>query len=517
MNKYLIALRQPSSLWIPLLWFTAVQLLFIRNVDPVEYDEAIYMNVARSIRETGVAWRPIAGGALYAEHTPLYQYLLGYLTMIVGENIFIGRFVTLLVAAFTIVLLYHFVWRITRSRLAAFCAAWLLAVAHFFALYSFFLREEIVMSFFVLASVYFLWMAQETGRERYIWFSSIVATMAVLTKELALIFWGVLGLYALITADAWQQRLKQGLVYSLPMAVGLGMWVTWIGYHSPSRFQATVQRWLDSVAGTSAEAQASANLEVSRWGLDALSWLQIVFNDLWGYGLLASLLLAGLFALLRKKWPPQIVWLAIGYLATAVALSLFINLKEPRHLIATVPMAVLATVLLIDWRWVEARLQANPRLRLLSLLLLILVTSHMWIWQLPTQGQFFLHAAWYRPKIAHRLFREAPYYSILRDAGQFVAQYVPPNRQITVVHEGPVVAYYAARPYIFLYTLPFGGVQQALDETTYLVFDQPLFFHLTAEEVQQVMIRIHQEFELLSTVVDQHRTVDIFQRHSSFP
>ena len=501
-------------IWVlPLLAFVVVQLIFARHVDPVEYDEAIYMNVARSIRQTGIAWRPtIGGGILYAEHTSLYQHIWAFLTLFFGENVFFGRLLTSIIGALTIFLLYHFVQLVTKSSFAALISAFLLSFSAFFNLYSFFIREEVWMSLLLVSSAYLFWVAEQTDQKRYLWLSSITVALAVLTKEIAIIFWGAMGLYILVFSKSWRTRIKDGLILALPTLIGLGLWVTWIKYHAPNRFAATLARWFDSIVGISA-----STVQEPRGGIEMIPWLRIVFDDVWGYGLLGTLLLALIITIWRQKRPPRIAWLTLGYVVIAISLSLFIELKEPRHLIATIPFAVLSVAFFMDWAWVQQWLHNNRKRQILAIMLFFLCISQTWIWQYPAQGEWRNKVAWYRPKVAHRLFHEAPYYSILRDVGVFINQQLPADAQITVVHEGPVVAYYSERPYVFLYNRSADGIDKILDNTMYLIFDQPTFVFLSQDEIDLVYKRIEQEFNLLSTIKDEHRTVNVYQRIETLP
>ena len=124
--------------WLPitlvLLLFLALQLPPILRVSIAQYDESIFLDIARNIQATGVPLRSLGPeGKLELDQTPLYLYLLSGLTLIMGENLFLLRLVTLAAAVGGIILVYIIGGR-ARNRPAGLVAALLLAVNPFFNL-----------------------------------------------------------------------------------------------------------------------------------------------------------------------------------------------------------------------------------------------------------------------------------------------------------------------------------------------------------------------------------------------
>ena len=92
---------------------------------------------------------------------------------------------------------------------------------------------------------------------------------------------------------------------------------------------------------------------------------------------------------------------------------------------------------------------------------------------LPT-GQAGL-ARWVDPVFFQRAVTNDRYYGALAGAGSYLSTHSPPDAVITVLHEATVVGYYADRNYNMLYTLPYAEAVAVLENTNYLVYDQPVF------------------------------------------
>jgi hypothetical protein len=87
-----------------------------------------------------------------------------------------------------------------------------------------------------------------------------------------------------------------------------------------------------------------------------------------------------------------------------------------------------------------------------------------------------------------------------------------PGEVVTVVHQAPVVAYYADRPYALLYTLSLKTVTAVLEDTTVLVWDAPTFLAMSSEEVTSVQASVTADFVVQDQVSVAPRSVTIYKR-----
>jgi 4-amino-4-deoxy-L-arabinose transferase-like glycosyltransferase len=470
-----------------------------------EYDEAVFLDVARNIRRVGLPLRSMgADGVLYFIHTPLYLYVVTASTMLLGDNPVLTRLVTMAFGAGSIVLVYLTVRR-RQTAVSGFIAAFLLAINTFIAIYAFFLTMAVPMMFFILLAVY--WLAKdETAPARRYWFGAGMAVAtAVMLKELALIFAAAAALYAFISGRTWQKRITQPLWLLLPTVAALALWSWWGFRLDPVQFQAGVERWLGFASG--------ANNAAGSRGLQSIAWLQIMGDNVFSWGVI-TLFIAAIFAYLiwfRRKLP-QIIWLLFLYLGLALGASFLISIKEPRHIIALVPVTAMIIGILVQWDVVWGWVRQKRSRTLLSAAVALLLIWQISPLKLPPTAQWRQAEQWWEPQFAQRIFHSQRYYSLLKETGEYLAENTPPDAVITVLHEGPVIAYYADRPHYFLYTMAYPDVMNRLEATQYLVVDDQLFFQLSPEEVGEVMAYVEAEFELDRLMQDQYRQTRIYHR-----
>ena len=224
--------------------------LFV-SVQIAEYDESIYLNVARSISETGIANRPLGDGILYAEHTSLYQHLIGLQHRFIGDQIFWFRLLTSLCG----VVVLWLVWSIVEQKVGphgALVASLITAVNPFFLRYAFFIREEVWLCLFILLAVRSLLKDQQTPNEpRHIYLFSLWSMLAFLTKELSLIFSAIAIIYLFLTGKNGRDRLFRAVLPTCAILIGFALWSLWIFAIDPLRFRSIYARWFDSIVGRS--------------------------------------------------------------------------------------------------------------------------------------------------------------------------------------------------------------------------------------------------------------------------
>ena len=265
-------------------------------------------------------------------------------------------------------------------------------------------------------------------------------------------------------------------------------------------------RWFGSAVG-------GQNYGGDRSGIMLADWAMTVSGDVLTWGMLLLLMVSILLAFLFQTKRPNIFYLPLVYVGSALFLSFVIDLKEPRHIILVIPMMAMLIGLIAPWEETFRWIGENWFRKGLALLL-----SGIFIWQIsplqiPSQiDSWQTFESWWQPRIARRMFFEDRYYGILKEAGEFLADRVPPGEVITIVHEGPVFSYYAEHPYQLLYTRSYESVLETIDKATYLVFDYPTFPKLTPEEIDRVERYIEDDFDEMSVLADDHRQLTVYKR-----
>jgi 4-amino-4-deoxy-L-arabinose transferase-like glycosyltransferase len=509
-----------TTLLLPLAIVLGVYLLFqlflLNNVSIAQYDESIYLDVARNIRKTGLPLRSVGlDGRYHFDHLPLYVYLLSGMTTLFGQNTFLVRLVTMLAGAAGVTITGIIGLR-AKDTAAGFVAALLLALNSFFATYAYFIREEVFFAFFVLLASYYLLRLGQTQENRYLFAAALSIGVAFLLKEIALVFLTAAALYVFfflrttVKWPDWRGRITAILVLSLPAITSLVAWLLWANAIDAAQLQVTLDRWFGT--GTP--------IIDPRIGLSARAWLETIIKFVFGWELALLLLFALLYTLLRRRKPPHIAYLFLLYLGVALGASFMMNLKETRHLMALIPSICLLIGLLLPWSsWWVWLTEDRRRLLVAAPLILLFLLSASPL-KLPTSGYWRDPAArwdptsWWDPIYGDRLLHNDNALSLAKEAGEYLATAEPRDGLITIVRQGPIVGYYAARPYLFLFPRPFEENMDILGRSDYVVVDAVEFWLQTPEETEIVMQYISDNFIVDQVLQDGSGQVTIYQRNN---
>jgi len=493
--------------------FLLIEAVLIWHVRFTDYDEAVFLDIARNIRRLGLPLRSVGeDGVLFFNHTPLYLYVVTASVMVFGENQFLLRLVTTLFGAGAIILSYGIVRR-SQSVEAAFVTAVLVALNAFFALYAYFLTMEVPMTFLIILALYWLACADETPDYRqgyrYLALAGFASALAILLKELAVIFVGAAALYVFATGRTWRERIVRPFWLLLPLLLALGLWVMWGFNLDAVGFKAGIAGWFRSALGTGGIVDARSRITL-------VTWLSSLSRDVFGVGLVVLFLASfpAYFFFFRRRLP-RIILLVLLYIALALAASILVRLKEPRHLMAVIPMMSIAIGLLVDWQHIGAWVQKKRIRWVVTAVLVLLFAWQISPLKLPPPTQWQNRESWWEPLFSNRLYRSQYYYSLVRETGDYLAQTTPPDAIIAVIHEGPVLGYYADRHHYFLYTMSLSRTIEVLDSVNYLVIDNFIFPMQTEEEKEQVRTYIDLHFHVVKTLEDVHRQIHVYQRNAA--
>ena len=266
---------------------------------PVDWDERLFVNVARNIRELGVPLRTFEAETpiMFFDHTPGIVYV----SALLGADLFWGRLATAIVGLAVVLVV---------ARHAGFLAGLAVIATPLFNTYAWYLRMELWMALGLTVAVVLLakrqWLA-----------AGLAVAFAVAFKEVALGFL-VVGLYVW-----WQAGFRNALRFGLPSLVVVSVWLAWAWSLAPGDLGLLAQRWLGSAVGDE---------EARYWG-----------GPTWAIGLALILLpvLALLAGGLIRRRPRGLEFALLGYVGLAVAASFVMTTKEPRFLMGVVPVAAM--------------------------------------------------------------------------------------------------------------------------------------------------------------------------------
>ena len=152
-------------------------------------DEATYALFARVMREGGDWLHLRLGGEILHQRPPLYPWLLGLSTSLLGENAFALRLPSVLAGAGTAAFLYLLARRVLPTG-AALTAALLHPTLALVFRYDRAVVSDAVLTFFCVGSIYF-WLGE--GKKSAIW-AGLFLGAALMTKQIV----GFLPLVALL-------------------------------------------------------------------------------------------------------------------------------------------------------------------------------------------------------------------------------------------------------------------------------------------------------------------------------
>jgi 4-amino-4-deoxy-L-arabinose transferase-like glycosyltransferase len=475
------------------------------NVRVLEYDEAVFMDVARNIQRSGLPFRSLGEqGRPAFEHTPLYLYLLSLYAQPTDAGIFGARLVTLAFGLGSVWLTFEIGRRISGS-VAGFIAALILAINAFFALHAFFIRMEVPMVCAMLAGLLLLIPGRHGQANTHMLAAGVMLAAATLFKEFALLFTGWCAIYVLLDCRRHHRAfLWPLLALMLPTVFAAALWAAWGWNLSPAAFTAAIERWMHSMG--------AANLLDPRAGVTIGGWAQQLLFDLLGLPLLVGLVASAIAVVGRQRLrldPVQVLlW---GYLLSAIGISNLVRLKELRHLIGVLPVAALIIGTSIDWAGAIARIRGS---RGWVRAACAAAALGLVLWASPLRfpsGPLNHVASWLDTRYGWRLLENDRFYNVLRLTGRYLQEYTDPSEVITVAHQAPVTAYYADRRHHMLYTLPRSAAESLLARTTVLVWDDEVFLAMTPPEVEALRQEVQARLKPVQTIQDGSRSVTVYR------
>ena len=328
---------------LPVGVFLAFVAVRIASRPKLNFDEHIFLDVGRHLVDTGLPLRAYAepgGPVLFFDHTPLYVYFVALMTAIGGPTDLLLRSTTLVFGVLTVLLVFLIGLEL-RGVEAALVGSMLVAVNPFFVTYSWFVRMEVPMCCFMVLAIYLL------IHERLFVAALAIAT-AVMLKEIALAFWLVAVLYVLV-----RRGVRAAAVVAWPTPVVLGVWLLYANEIGHVQLMRTIGRWVGSAEG--------GQIRDPRLHVGIRAWVNLVLEKVIGPVMIFAAGATAALVAIRRGPAPPIVAVPIVYVMVAIAASFVIRLKEPRFVVAIVPMIALSVALLVDWHEVWGVIRGTDR------------------------------------------------------------------------------------------------------------------------------------------------------------
>lgn len=192
--------------------FTLLAFVGLNQTHVIDWDEAIYAQVARNIAETG-QWLTLQWykGAPWFEKPPLYMWLTAPLISLWGNISLAARFWSA-IAGIGGVIATYLIGQKLFNRLTGFLAATTLLSAVHYLYYSRNGMLDVSVTLFITLTIYFFIRARESGRKLDWAMVGVTAGLGVMTKDII----GLLGLGVIITFSLLDYlRLKNKKPYQV--------------------------------------------------------------------------------------------------------------------------------------------------------------------------------------------------------------------------------------------------------------------------------------------------------------
>ena len=335
--------RVAIALLIPVVMLLVATAYRVIQRPKLDFDEHIFLSVGRHIVDTGL---PIDSYAfpdapyLFFDHTPLYVYVVALFTAAGGPTVVLIRALSLVFGILTVAVVF-LIGRQTRGLVSGLVGSLLVATNPFFITYSWFIRMEVPLTFFLVLAVYLLL------NERLL-LAGLAIAVAVMLKEIALAFWLVAIVYVLA-----RRGVRAAIIVGSPAPLALVVWLAYAASLDLDQLLSTLNRWGRSSVGNEVTNR--------KFRIGPVVWAGRILTVVVGPVLIFATGACAALAATRRDTIPRITIVPVAYLAVALIASFLMSLKEPRFLIAVGPMMALSISLIVDWDGVWTDLRARRR------------------------------------------------------------------------------------------------------------------------------------------------------------
>ena len=256
-----------------------LRLIGLHSIQPDNPDEAMYLRQARFMStivryqmgcstpvlqaEGEGIWRYIQRSDWYAKPCWLHAGLMAIPMIVWGAQEWAGLLIPIVFSLATVVLLYFFC-RQQYNPTVGLVAAGILAISHYWLIYSRGFFAEVDTVFFVVLAYVWIIRGPKTSREMlYAALAGISTAVAILVHYRVLFVVAPLGLCLLLHAKSWRQAMLQGAAFmfacvlvllGFELATRMGVHGLGGGEDMQSYFAALWERYgpsVDAVDGTS--------------------------------------------------------------------------------------------------------------------------------------------------------------------------------------------------------------------------------------------------------------------------
>ena len=188
------------------------------------WDEGIYASVAKELYQSGQWFKLTLGGSPWFDKPPLAIWATVLSYKLFGVNEFSARFFSALCGVGTVLVTYLLGKRLFGRWVGFLGAAVLMSSSHFIR-FSRFGMLDAPLTLFLTLSLYFFWLAVESGRAKHFIFAGIAAALAILTKSFAaFLIFPIQWIYAAWAGEGYLLKRRSAW---LGFAIAMGVFLAW--------------------------------------------------------------------------------------------------------------------------------------------------------------------------------------------------------------------------------------------------------------------------------------------------
>jgi dolichyl-phosphate-mannose-protein mannosyltransferase len=424
-----------AGIWflIPLLIHLAIQVAHGYLDRAPDFDEAIYMDLARSIVRTGTVLTSNYPPRPFLIHPPLFYYLVSLSFALLGPGLEAGRLVSTLMAVGNLGFVFAFLRRGRGARWAA-AGTLLIAVNPAFLYYGHSVYMEMTVAFWMTAALWAFSRINAAEGLRWERWTGVFLGLACLTKYYAGILVGVMAMVIILEwSRSWASRIRSLAALLGPVAIAGVVWVAW-GLTMGARYFIEAQlSW--------SEPDMSGSIYSWRHVSNGLFLRELVGVLTPAFAFLAAV---GLAIAVWRVWRSRSAqrasaeWVFVIFPIAYVLFLMTFREKDVKYIVPLIPLLGILIGLAPTVTWANHR---PAWLRWTGTLLLAALSSPLLPLYDPVTGQRHDNL-W-----VFGIRRDAEY-RLYRDAGILAGQGSSPGQVVACQRKGPIIGYFADRPYL---------------------------------------------------------------------
>jgi 4-amino-4-deoxy-L-arabinose transferase-like glycosyltransferase len=446
-------------LLIILLLFLSLQMLYAYFDRAPDYDESIYLYVAKTIKSSGLPYRFFGADSPFLVHPPLFYYLVAGFLIIFGNQLFVARLVSTVFSLPIIILVYLIVSKY-KSKEVGLVSIFILAISPAFLYYSHSVYMEITLAFLSLMSIFLFLKGEEEKKTKFFVWSGIFLGLSLITKYYSIILFLFFLLYFTLRFKWTFLSRSQFYSWFFPAVSLLVLWLVFGYFVGKDAFTQQTLGWFKKPSDNVHSWRLVSNLVYLK---ELIGTITPVFSLLFLYGIVRWLKnLPGNREIKFMKALPIYFFLYFVYL-------MIMPFKDIKYIIPLLPLMVIVTGVNIDAHSLNLRRYGGLKHMALGLALIITVVglSPLSVLYDPTTHHFYDNLYQFGIKRDYQ-------YRIYKDIGEFLKSKLKRSDTIACQNKAAIVGVYAETRYINLWSLTIEEMKQQIFASDAVVMEEGL-------------------------------------------